>query len=190
MHKVKAITDKIASAVGIISIVGYITITLLTFADIIAKKVIGTPIYGTYEIVERLMLVAVFTSFAYAQVKRSHINVTVVVERLPRLPRHLIMALMSLLSTSIAAVLTYAAYRQSNIAAATSSQTGILAIPLAPFFYVETIAMVIFTLILLVDTYVILAGIWSKSWYEQINDEFGMKLYTKKNKKEKQVTAN
>ena len=183
MVKVKKWTDNAAMAVAIISIIGYLAIVLLTFSDIIGKKVFNTPISGTYELVERMMLIAVFSSFAYAQTQRSHINVTIIVERLPRPFKHSLLGLMSLLSVVISGILAYAAFRQSGLSLAESTVTGVLYIPLFPFFVIETIAMIFFTIILIIDTYIIFAGIWNKHWYEQVNKEFAMDISPKKKKK-------
>ena len=182
MVTVKKWTDNAAMVVAIISIIGYCSIVLLTFADIIGKKVFGMPVYGTYELVERMMLIAVFSSFAYAQTQRSHINVTIIAERLPRPIKHSILGLMSLLSVAISGTLAFAAYRQSGLALAESTVTGVLYIPLFPFFVIETIAMVFFTIILIIDTYIIFAGIWNQHWYEQVNKEFAMDIKPKKKK--------
>ena len=183
MVKIKKWTDNAAMVVAIISIIGYIAIVLLTLADIIGRKVFNTPISGSYELVERMMLIAVFSSFAYAQTQRSHINVTIIVERLPRPFKHSLLGLMSLISVAISGVLAFAAYRQSGLALADSTVTGVLYIPLFPFFVIETIAMIFFTIILIIDTYIIFAGIWNNKWYEQVNKEFAMDITPKKKKK-------
>lgn len=189
MVKVKKWTDNAALAVAVISVIGYIAIVLLTFADIIGKKVFNTPISGTYELVERMMLIAVFSSFAYAQTQRSHINVTIIVERLPRRFKHAVLGLMSLLSVAISATLSYAAYRQSGLSLADSTVTGVLYIPLFPFFVIETIAMVFFTIILIIDTYIIFAGMWNQKWYELVNKEFAMDITPKKKEKKKAIAT-
>ena len=55
----------------------------LTIADIITRFVLLKPISGTYEIMRLMLAIVVFFPFAYVQMLRSQIVVTVIASRLP-----------------------------------------------------------------------------------------------------------
>jgi TRAP-type C4-dicarboxylate transport system permease small subunit len=174
MEKVRDISFKAASIISVISIVGYTVIALLTLLDVLMTKLLNAPIFGAYEIVERLMLCAVFASFAYAQTKKAHINMPILIEHLPRKLRLLSLFLTSIASIGIAIYMGYAAYQQGMGSLHTGTMTGMLHIPLYPFYFVESLAMIFFAIILLIDTYFILVAMWNDDYNVQINLDYGI----------------
>ncbi len=161
MRKLKPIMDRMAEAISVVSFVGFLFIAGLSVADVLLQRLFNSPILGAYEIVERTMLCAVFCAFAYGQTQKSHINMTLVLAKLPRVPQMCLFSLMGLLSTGMAAVMTYAAGVQIFSAYNAGTVTGMLHIPLWPFYIVECVAMVIFTITLLYDTILSAGAIFS-----------------------------
>lgn len=140
----------VSKAVCFISFIGVIAILLLNVADVILAKTYK-PILGAYEITQRLLLCTVFASFAYAQTKKTHINMTILVVRFPRAVRFFMFTLTSLLSVFAAGVLAYAAFVQGGVSLDVGTATEVLLIPLYPFFYIEALSMAAFTVVLLYD---------------------------------------
>jgi TRAP-type C4-dicarboxylate transport system permease small subunit len=163
---------KASSVVSVISIVGYAIILLLTVVDVLLTKVVNSPILGAYEIVERLMLCSVFASFAYAQSKKAHINVPILIERFPRTLRLLSLFVTSVLSIGVTFYAAYAAYVQATISIKTATATGMLHLPLYPYYFVECVAMAFFAIILIVDIYFIVAALWNDEYNQQINIDY------------------
>jgi len=110
-----------------------------------------SPIMGSYEITSRLLLCTVFAAFAYAQTTKSHVTMTLVITRFPRVPRLAVFTVMSYISVIVSGILTYAAYYQGGVAKEGWTTTEILFIPYYPFFYIQAIAMAAFTVTLLFD---------------------------------------
>ena len=79
MKKVKDIINKIASITSTLCFAGIIFIMLLTVGDIFVRFVFDGIILGAYEIVERSLFCIVFASFAYAQIHRGHVHVTMLI---------------------------------------------------------------------------------------------------------------
>ena len=158
--------DKVTSAMSLVSYVGVTVIVLLTVIDVILTKTISKPILGAYEITEQLLLCTVFASFAYGQTKKSHINMALVISRLPRTLRYLCFAVMSFVSVVVAALMGYAAVLQAISNYQTNVVTANLFIPTFPFLIVEAVAMFIFALALLYDTVLSIGAIKNDEYAE------------------------
>ena len=187
MEKIKQFFYKCASGVGVASSVGYIFIIVLIVVDVILEKFIGKPISGTYELIERSMVVAVFASFAYAQTKKAHINMVMVIERFPRAIRLLALGFTSILSVGAMGYAAYAAYTQYQSAMNMGMMTGILYIPLGPFYLIQSIAMFLFAAILVLDTIYVFAALKNDKINDMIIEEYGMVIKSKKVKQIKEA---
>ena len=180
MDKIKQFFYKCASGIGVASSVGYIFIIALIVVDVILEKFIGKPISGTYELIERSMVIAVFASFAYAQTKKAHINMVMVLERFPRILRLLLLGLTSALSVGAMTYAAYAAFTQYKSAVSMGMMTGILNIPLWPFYLFQSIAMFFFAIILALDTIYIFAAMKNDKVNDMITEDYGMIIKPKK----------
>lgn len=134
-----------------ISAIGIVAIMTLIFVDVFIRYVFNISIVGSYEIVELIMSVAIFMSFAYTQAEKGHVHVTMLISKLPTRPRFICYSITSLLSTGIVGATAYAAFEQAGKVMAKGSSTGVLAIPFFPFYYIESVALALFTLVLLGD---------------------------------------
>ena len=76
VKKLDKIVSGISGGVGIVAYVCIVAITLLMTVDVLMRKLFDAAIVGSYEIVERLLLLLVFSAFAYAQTNKAHIHVT------------------------------------------------------------------------------------------------------------------
>ena len=175
MEKVKKISagmEKFTTAVGYFSFFCVLVMMLMNVGDVALNKLFNKNIIGAYEITQRLLMCAVFASFAYAQSKKAHINMTIIIEKLPRAPRFIIFTLMSLLSIAAAAAMTWAAYLQTLDCIAKNYVTEVLYIPLWPFYVVEIIAMAIFTVTILYDTILYVIAIARDDYAEMIQKDW------------------
>ena len=174
MEKVKDIFYRCASGISVISAVGYILIVCICVFDVLLDKLFGSPIPGTYELIERCMATAVFASFAYTQVKKGHINMMVVIERLPRALRLILLGLVGLLSAATAGYAGYAAWTQTGTSMRMGYMTSILSIPLWPFYLLQTITLYLFAIVLLLDMLYIFVAIKSDKINEIVIEDYGM----------------
>jgi TRAP-type C4-dicarboxylate transport system permease small subunit len=158
------IVKKITFLMSLVSYGGVIAIMLLNVVDVIMSKTMNKSITGAYEITEVLLLCTIMASFAYGQTKKTHINITIFIKPLPRTIKFLTFGFMGLLSTGTAAVVGYAAILQAQSAISKGAVTSVLMIPMYPFYYIEAIAMFIFSIALLYDTLLALAAIFSKKY--------------------------
>jgi TRAP-type C4-dicarboxylate transport system permease small subunit len=172
MLKVKPYIDKLAWGISIVSFVGFLFIAGLSVVDVFLQRIFNNPILGAYELVERTMLCAVFCAFAYGQTQKSHINMTLVLARMGRVPQMILFSVMGILSTAMAAILAYAAWIQIFSAYSVGTVTGMLHIPLWPFYIVECIAVVVFTITLIYDTALSIGAIFSDQLAEEVRSSW------------------
>ncbi|GHV33299.1 hypothetical protein FACS1894187_01180 [Synergistales bacterium] len=151
MKKFERFLDKAISLVSVVSYAGFFAIMILTVIDVFVRFVYNDPILGSYEIIERIVFCGVFASFAYAQLQKSHIQITMVIMHFPSKLRFLCVALTGLLSAAIVLVMAYAAVVQGGVAMRSGYVTGVLQIPLYPFYWIEAAAMFAFFVTLLFD---------------------------------------
>lgn len=172
MKKAESIVKKITGAVSIISYVGFFGVMAVTIADIILRWITGIPILGVYEIVERIMICAVFASFAYTQTENGHVQITMVVSKFPQKLRFLVMTLNNILSAAVIVLTAYAAYRQCLVAMSSKYTTGVLLIPLWPFYWVEIISMAVLCLAFLFHAVKNAVAIFNKDIAAEIQAEW------------------
>jgi len=153
--------DKMTFIVSLVSYGGVIAIMLLNVVDVLMTKTLNRSFTGAYEISEVLLLCTVMASFAYGQSKKTHINITLVVKIFPRSLKFFVFGLMELLSTVTAFAVGYAAVVQAQSSMVKGAVTSVLLIPLYPFYYIEAIAMFVFSFALLYDTVIVFIAAFS-----------------------------
>lgn len=175
MEKVKNISakvEKFTTAVGYLSFFCVAAMMLLNTADVIYHTVFNKNIIGAYDITQRLLMCAVFASFAYAQSKKAHINMTLIIAKLPRALRFILFSLMSILSVAVSGAMTWAAYMQTLDCIEKGYVTDVIYMPLWPFYVVMIIAMAIFTLTIAYDTVLYIIAIKRDDYAEMIQEDW------------------
>jgi len=173
MKKIQNFFYKIADWTGVVSAVAYLGIVVLCIVDVFMDKAFTAPVQGGYELVERFMVIAVFTSFAYAQSRKAHINMTLITQHFPRVGRYTSLGVTSAIAVFSAGYLGMAAWTQWQTAMEMSQKTGILHIPLWPFYFVESVAMYFFAAVLAIDTIIVFLAIKNDEWEAEVAREYG-----------------
>ena len=175
VEKVKVFSahvTKFTTGVAWISFVCVVAMMMMNVVDVILGYIANVHILGAYELTQRLLMCAVFTSFAYGQSKKTHINMTIVIAKFPRALRFILFTIMSILSVIAAVYMTYAAGVQTGVAISTGYMTEVLYIPLWPFYVIETLAMAIFTLALIYDTVLYVIAIFRDDFAEMVQADW------------------
>jgi TRAP-type C4-dicarboxylate transport system permease small subunit len=166
MKKIGTIINKVGSGVAVISFIAVAVLMLLNVADAVLSTLFRFSIQGAYEISECTLMCAVFASFAYGQIKKTHVHMTLFIGMLPGRLKFIPFFLCSLLSTAMAALVTYASFYQAGSQMRSNAVTGILHIPYYPFYYLEVVCMAIFVITLLYDTILALLAIFRDDYAE------------------------
>jgi len=168
MLKIEGFLGKISWVVSLISYVALIAIMLLNVADILANKFMNTHIPGTQELSEQFLLCTVMAAFAYGQYKKSHINMTMLLKRLPNPVKFGLFGLMGLLSSATAIFAGYAAQKQVGVSLTKNYVTEVLLFPKWPFYTLEAVCFFVFAVLLLYDGILSLMAIGNKEIADKV----------------------
>jgi TRAP-type C4-dicarboxylate transport system permease small subunit len=168
MKTLTNVLNQISRCVAWLAMTGLAVMMFLTTIGVITRLIFGQPLRGAYEIVEMIMAIVVFGSYSYTQTKHGHVHVTMIIAHLPNKIRFLFFAFTSLLSTGVIACTTMAMFQQAAKNAATGLTTGIVYLPQAPVYYASGVALLLFTLVLLLDAVKAVLAIFSKTYAEEI----------------------
>jgi len=161
--KIDKVMAKITGTIGYVSYAAIIIIMLLIVVDVFMRKVVLKGILGSFELVERMLLIMIFASFAYTQTLRGHVHVTLFIAKFPRAVRMGLFGLLGLLSTGTVVFGFVAMIEQSKYSYTAKTVTPVLHIPLYPFFCVAAFCMFIFAVTLFWDAV--------KCFYGMVYDE-------------------
>lgn len=168
INKIDKVISRITGSICYVGYAGIVFIMLLTVIDVFTRKVFHTGIVGSYELIERTLLIMIFAAFADAQVLRGHIHVTLFLAKFPRVLSLILFGLFGLLSTAASAVCSYALLEQGRYCLSAGTTTAVLFIPHYPFYYIAAFCMLVFTLVLLWDSIKCFIGIAQEEVGEEI----------------------
>jgi len=171
MKRLEKIVKKTTGILSTVSFVGFVFIMAITVCDIVIRYISGNSILGVYEIVERVMICAVFASFAYAQTEHAHVQITLVTAKYPAKLKFVMLALNNLLCAVASILVAYAAMKQAGVAFTSQYATGILQIPLYPFYWVVFVSMIVLCIAFLLDVVKSIAALFNREIAEEIQSE-------------------
>ena len=151
MKKLYDVVSKLSLIVSYISFVGIVVMMCLITVDVILRKFFNTPITGSYEIVQYLLMIVVFASFAYTQVMKKHVRVTLFLAIFPWQVHTFLMGLWEILCAVAAGITGYAAIVQALYLLDKGWTSDVLRFPTCPFYFFEGIVLFLFALMVLLD---------------------------------------
>ena len=163
IKKIDKILGRVSAGISSVTYVAFIGIMITISVDVTLRKAFQFSIPGSYEIVERMLLLLVFAAFAYTQTNKGHIHVTLFIRLFPRWFRMPLFGILGLLSAATAFFCAYAVWLQADHSVSSRTVTAVLHIPLYPFFYIASLCMYVFAFTLLWDAL--------KSFIGLVNDE-------------------
>lgn len=172
IEKFKNVISAISRYTGYLSYLCFALIILLTVVDVVLRKTIDKPIVGGYEIITYLLLVGVFASFAYCQVLRGHIQVTMILRLLPKRAVFIIYSITSALTAVIMSFVAYAAAQQAIYVMEKGFRSDTLHFVTYPFIWLECICMVVFALACILDTVQSVYAIFHSDLQDQLLAEW------------------
>ena len=168
MKTADKIIAKISSVWSLLSYITMVAVMLLITVDVLLRKICQVTIVGSYEIVERCLLVLVFCGFAYGQTNRAHIHVTLFLSMFNKKVALFLFGIWHVLSFAGAVFTGYAMILQTQYAIEAGTWTPVLQIPLWPFYIVSAIGMFIFALTIVWDAIQCFVGLGSQEWADNI----------------------
>ena len=172
MKIIKKISSVLNHTLGYITYAAFFILMAFIVINVIMRFVFDSPVLGAYEIVEQMMFVGVFCSFAYAQQQGSHIRVTMLLTHIPKRIAMAVCGLTSLCGTAILCLLTYASTKQFTLAHSHAYSTAMLKIPVAPFYAIEIVCSIIFAFAVLVSAIEYLIAVFNKELADELAAKF------------------
>lgn len=168
MKIIEKILYALSVALNAISFVCFAGIMLFIVADVMLRFLFNSPILGSFEIVEQLMLVGVFGAFAYAQMNGTHIHVSMLLNILPKKLGIFIYGLGELAVAVVCGILCYSFFLQAVLAFERNYTTVILKFSTVPSFVIIGVAAGVFCLTLLFSAIKSFMAISNETYREEI----------------------
>lgn len=155
-----------------ISIFTLVAVVLIIVIDVFMRFILGSTLRGAYEMVQYVLMLSIFSSFAYCQTERGHVHVTMLISLFPKKLRFILYALTTLLAGAGSFAVAYSAIKQGSVYLASNMTSGVLLMPLFPFYWVEGICMAVFGLALLWEVVKSTLAIWNPTIAEEIQSSW------------------
>ena len=143
--------DKISGFLNWISIVAVYVLMFFMVVDIVLRYVFSSPIAGDYELIELALVLIVFFAIPHTQTVHGHVAVDILTIRLSRRMKDVCGLIGWLAGTVMLAIITYANYRQIFKVRGNELTTGILRIPVWPFYALVFLCLLVFTICMATD---------------------------------------
>ncbi|MCR4392973.1 MAG: TRAP transporter small permease [Dehalococcoidales bacterium] len=151
--------------IKIIHIIGYCVLFVLIFltvADITGRKLAGVvsfmnPVPGTFELTEYALIVIVFASIGYTQLRGEHISIDVVTSHFPKRVQAILDCIMYLASIAMFALVAWQSFVYAGRLQAGNNVSAVLKIPQYPFAIIVAVGSIIYCLAVLFSFLVSLA---------------------------------
>lgn len=151
-RKFENVSKNITFWFALISIIGMMTMMLVTFIDVILRKTVQSSIVGASEYASFGLCLLVMCGMGYCEMCRGHVQVTMFLRLMPEKLAFACLTLVNTLGTATAFVLAVCVLRQ-GIKLSTSTVKGVLTgIPYYPFYYVCFVGLMLFALAHLLTT--------------------------------------
>ena len=172
MSKVTKVLDGASEIFGGISCVALVAMMLLTVVDVFLRKFFSSPILGSYEMTECILMITIFTGMVLAQKLKIHVKVTFFINFLPWRARCITHGILELGCAVSLYFLCRAAIIHAIFCYKGDWSTDVLDIPTFPLFWIMAVSLSVWGLCLIWDAilYFIASGNKEKAdivldWY-------------------------
>jgi tripartite ATP-independent transporter DctM subunit len=124
---------------------------LLITADVVLRYAFNRPVKGSYEIVELMLVVIVYLGLAFVQVKKAHISVTIVTEKLSARAVAVLESATYILCLGIFVLITWQCAVKAEVLRADGTTSDLLLIPNYPFMWVVVFGSAVLSFVFLKD---------------------------------------
>ena len=145
----KTIITSIARICGILGAISLILLSLLTVADVLLRFFFNSPIVGSYELTEYLLIPIVFFAIPWATKEKSNVRVDLIVGRIRNRRRAVIYAISCALSIIVTSVFAWFTIPQTLYIFEVHIDSEMLNIPAWPFYLLTALSFFILFFILI-----------------------------------------
>jgi TRAP-type transport system small permease protein len=138
---------------NVLSLVALVAMTVTTVIDVGGRYLFNRPLPGALELSELFMVFLVFGAFAVTELRNGHVDIDVLVAKLPPRGRALSETFAALLSAAFWGAITWRTALHAENVWGAGETTPNLGLPIGPFVWVAVIGTLLFTLALLARTF-------------------------------------
>ena len=140
------LVTNLANRVGACVLVGMM---LLVSGDVFFRYFFNRPVAGTFELVEVMMGAIVSLSIAYTGLRRGHVAVELITDKLPDGIRRSLELLHHVVCIIFFSAVAYKCFQQAGIIRESETVTTLLEIPIFPFIWVLSFGAALLALVYL-----------------------------------------
>ena len=145
----KKIVSKIARICGILGCISLILLSLLTVGDVILRYFFNSPIVGSYELTEYLLIPIVFFSIPWTTRQKSNVRVDLIVGRFKDRRRAILYAISCVFAIIVTFVFAWFTVPQAIYIGKANIHSEMLHIPAYPFYIITALGFFILFFILI-----------------------------------------
>jgi len=147
MNKAISYPSSIMFGAGMVAMV---FVMLAVSADVFMRYVFDSPILGIWDLSTMAFAVIIWAPMTHAAIKGSHIALTFLLDRFPRLPRLVLQVIISLVTSGMLALVSWQLLQHAIHLDVTKFVSPTLRIPHAPIAYFAAFACIIMALAFLI----------------------------------------
>ena len=140
------IVRNINRVMGYVASCFLIILMLLTVVDVFLRYFFNSPLTGTTEISQLMMIIIVFPALGWAAIDRAHIRVDLLVNQLPNRPKAILSSITLLIALGIYIIIAWRSFLESAVV---NRQTSLINLPFAPFYWLMSVSLAVFCLAIL-----------------------------------------
>ncbi len=129
-------TGVLSTVLSLVVCLVFFGMMILTVLDVILRYLFNSPILGTFEITEFMMVFIVFFSLAYTQSQKGHVSVDIFVTILSERKQRFIELISHVIYFLLLLVITWKSVARAMELMGTKEVSATLSIPVFPFYFV------------------------------------------------------
>ena len=151
MFKIEKSVHRLARWLNWLAALAIVVIMMIVCINVLSRSIFGIPLKGTVDIVSQMGVLVIAGAIAYTQVLKSHIRISLFVDKLPKSIRTFLAALIDIIGIILFGIISW----QSILFAKGTYEIGelseVLKIPITPFAIIVSSGCIVLTLVLFTD---------------------------------------
>lgn len=148
---IEGVTNTASRIVNSVGVGVLVLMMLFIIVDVSLRYFFNRPLTGTYEIIEFLMAIAVFSAMAYTAVKKGHIAVDLVTSRFTLRAQAAIESIVSLIAVVLCSLMSWQTAVWGETQRRVGTATMMTDVPFYPFIWVAAFGIGLLSLVFLVN---------------------------------------
>ncbi len=149
--KVYAAFYKLSKILAYISMISVLFITVITTVDVVLRLISErTPlnmfVKGTFEFTQLFLILIVFFAYAITELDNGHVRVSIVTDKLPKIPKQYLNIVVRAVVAIFCFILTYTCWLQTVAHMEGKITSSVLFIPFTPFSFCMTVGVLLFAI--------------------------------------------